>query len=214
MKRKVYRGQIRAGLINETVQIINSSEINLVRLVENGLIMTLSLFIWGNNLFLYYEEISEEINVEAVMKSVSSYLEFWPGESSERHWVPMQDIFHYNEPQNPEHWMRKQPVEKRVCKLARLKPEMVSSYIFNHYQLQEEQPGCGHKYGIICINENLLFFYKEEPLYYEKAIHKGKLSTLNTPKNWGELMESHFIKWKDQTADQTIWCDGQCILGI
>jgi len=214
MKRKLYRGQIKEDCIDEAQKIIDTAEAGLRKQVEVGRLLTLSLFRWDCSLFLYYEDINEDINTEELMDFLSPYLESWPGEFLKRYWVPMIDIFHYNEPQSVQHWRRKQPVEKRVCKLARLKPEMVSSYIFNHYQMQEEQPGCGHKYGIISLNENLMFFYKEEPYYVEKALHTGKLSTHNTPKNWGELMEPHFIKWADQNEEQVIWRDGKCLLGI
>lgn len=68
-----------------------------------------------------------------------------------------------------------------------MKPEMVSSYIFYHYQLQEERPACGNKYGLISITENLLFFYTEEPVVKEEALYDGRMKTANTPGNWTEL---------------------------
>ena len=74
---------------------------------------------------------------------------------------------------------------------------MVSSYIFLHYQMQEEKPGAGDKYGQISIHENLLFFYMEQPVTNEAAQHEGQLKTTHTPPNWHEVMFPHFQPWED-----------------
>ena len=57
-----------------------------------------------------------------------------------------------------------------------------------------------------------MFFYKEELFYVEKALHKGKLNTNNTPSHWGELMNPHFIPWDNVDKDHEMWKDGKLIL--
>jgi hypothetical protein len=126
----------------------------------------------------------------------------------------MYDIFHYNRPFDNEGWARTQPVQKYVGRLARLKPEMLSSYIFYHYQLQEETPGQGNKTGIINLHENLMFFYHEEPEIYEDKKYDGKLKTSNSPENWVELMEQHFIFWVDVPENQNVWININHIFSI
>ncbi|MBT3602078.1 MAG: hypothetical protein HOE48_03170 [Candidatus Latescibacteria bacterium] len=53
---------------------------------------------------------------------------------------------------------RKTPMDMPYGRVIRLRPEKVSSYIFYHYQLQEEHPGRGDKYGLISIHEDKIIF--------------------------------------------------------
>jgi len=116
----------------------------------------------------------------------------------------MMDIFHFNRPQSLEHWRRDLPPEACTARVVYLRPEMVSSYIFLHYQMQEEKPGGGDKYGQISLHENLLFFYLEQPATNEAAQHKGQLKTKQTPPNWHEVMFPHFQPWGD-TEGEELW---------
>lgn len=75
---------------------------------------------------------------------------------------------------------------------------MVSSYIFYHFQRQEEYPGEGDKYGAIYIIENMLIMYLEQPTEKDEVEYEGLLKTQNTPKElWGQLMSEHFIAWEN-----------------
>ena len=74
---------------------------------------------------------------------------------------------------------------------------MVSSYIFYHYQLQEEKQCSGDKYSSIYLLGNLLAMYHEFPIEEEKEKYNGKLKTNNTPINWHEIMSQHFLSWDD-----------------
>ena len=106
-------------------------------------------------------------------------------------------IFVTTQPRDVEHWRRKTVVEMPFGNVVRLRPEKVSSYIFYHYQLQEERPGSGNKYGLIGLHEDLLFFYQERPSVEEKTPAPPSLNTSNTPPNWPELMNQHFAPWPD-----------------
>ena len=109
----------------------------------------------------------------------------------------MMDIFHYNSPQSVEHWHRDTPPEACTARVICLRPEMVNSYIFLHYQMQEEKPGAGDKYGQISIHENLLLIYMEQPATNEAPLHQGRLRTAHTPPNWHEVMFPHVQPWDD-----------------
>ena len=161
-------------------------------------LLTASLFQWGTSLFIYAETVGVAFSAEDALGDFGGCLKAWPDHSAEeRYWVPMMDIFHYSKPQGVDHWRRKTPVEKPFARVIRLRPEKVSSYIFYHYQLQEERPGRGDKYGLITIHEDLLFFYQEQPRVVEESPAEPSLKTINTPPNWGELMSQHFAPWSD-----------------
>lgn len=210
LKRLCYRAQSQKGKIDILKDVINKSKESL----KQKNILTLSLLNSEDTLFLYYECVEDEIVPDRVLGLISQYLKPWPHTKDESLWVPMYDIFHYNKPLGVEQWKRKtEGVNVRpIGKVARLRPEMISSYIFYHYQYQEEKPGDGDKYGIINLHENLMFFYLEEPCYKEEADYKGVLNTCNTPGNWAEVMEPHFIYWEDTEEKERIWKDTELIV--
>jgi hypothetical protein len=165
---------------------------------QKGPLLTTSLFQWQTSLFIYAETVGVAFSAEDALGDLGGCLQAWPGGLLDvRYWVPMMDIFHYSKPQGVDHWRRKTPVEKPFARVIRLRPEKVSSYIFYHYQLQEERPGRGDKYGLITIHEDLLFFYQEQPRVVEESPAGPSLETTNTPPNWGELMSQHFAPWSD-----------------
>jgi hypothetical protein len=90
--------------------------------------------------------------------------------------------------------------------------EMVASYIFYHFQYQEEKPGDGDKYGIIGIHEDLLFFYCEMPTYMEEPSYQGLLNTNNTPAQWVQLMQKHFNMWPDAKDKNDNWRDAEVLI--
>jgi hypothetical protein len=197
MKRLIYRGQFKEGL-EEAAKSYMQTEPKAISLVENGLIMTLAAYCWERQVFLYYECIQEAILPEAIFTDMEEYLENWPGEPKYRKWVPMIDVFHFNEPLDYDHWIRRESVELRRGRVAHLKPEMMSSYIYYHYQLQEERAFLGGKYEIIAMHENLLFGYQEFPNVVEEPIIAKKLHTSGTPANWNDSrMDLHFQPWED-----------------
>ncbi len=207
MKRLIFRGKLKTGTVEAFNGLSHELKISLQPYLDDEKLMTLSIFTFKDTLFLYYECINEVIDPEILVSGLSCCLEPWPGLEAPRYWVPMMDIFHYNRPVDKEHWRRKEPVHKRVARITRLKDDMYSSYIFYHFQLQEEKPSIvGNKYGIIAAHEDLLFFYHEEPNIVEKpSLYEGKLNTQNTPPNWGDLMALHFNVWEGIDESQRIW---------
>jgi hypothetical protein len=197
MQRLIYRGEFKDGL-EEAAKGSMQAEKKAISLVQDGFIMTLAAFCWEKQVFLYYECIQEVISPEDIFPEMKDYLKDWPGELKNRIWIPMIDVFHFNEPADYEHWIRKEPVDIRRGRVAHLKPEMVSSYIYYHYQLQEERAFLGGKYEIIAIHENLLFGYQEFPNVVEEPVLAKKLTTSGTPANWNDSrMDLHFQPWED-----------------
>lgn len=212
MQRCLYRAECRedvnpsafwgaqTGLLNERMD-----RLSLERL---------SIFQDGKELFLYYECTSQGVELEQLFQGAAEILKEWPGGEQPRLWVPMMDIFHYQQPVSAEHWKRSHTEGTPYGRVAALKPEQVASYVYHHYQYQEERPGDGDKYGIIGLHENLLFFYSELPATVEPAPYSGKLATNLRPENWGEVMDPHFRKWSEMEPDQAIWKKLALVLSI
>lgn len=206
MQRFTYRAWVKRGEENTVERICREIPGNLVDLFNNGFILSTRMFRWGNNLFVYYECTGRQYMPEELFPAMGCFLEDWPGEAQEGKWIRMMDIYHCVEPVSAEHWRRKEPVRSVSAKLMRLKPEMLSSYIFYHWQYQEEKPGDWCKYCSIYLHENLTIMFTEEPDPPEVPPYKGKLDTSNTPGNWAELMYSHCIPWDDVSDEnQKMW---------
>jgi len=212
--RAVFRAQCKAGQETATIDQFNATTAALQQAVAAGTLLTISLFRWGVHFFIYWESVAQPIAPTALFGEMTDLLEAWPGEAAPRTFVPMLDIFHCQAPVDLAHWQRKQPIERLQGRLTRLKPEMASSYIFYHYQLQEEKPGSFDKYCLISMQENLLFFYQEVPAVVEALPRPGKLTTTNTPDHWQDVMFPHFILWDDAPPDQTIWREIEVIFHL
>lgn len=190
------RAQVKDGDEKGLVYLRSGGE--AARMVEEGKLMTAAGFKWNRNLFLYYECIDEMRNPEELVPEAAAGLEDWPGQEHARKWIPMIDVFHFNAPLDVDHWRRKVPAERQVGRVAHLKPEMVASYVYYHYQLQEEQAFHGPKYEVIGIHENLLFGYQEFPVLVEEPALPKKLATSGTPEPWeASRMDLHFQPWPD-----------------
>lgn len=193
----IFRAQFKEGQESNAIGNMLEGE-KAKKFVDNGKFMTIAAFKWQKNIFLYYECIEEEVQPEEIFSSLGEFLEDWPGEKQKRKWIPMINVFNFNEPVSIEHWKRKRPVERRAGRVAHLKPEMMSSYIYYHYQLQEERAFLGPKYEIIAMHENLLFGYQEFPVVEGEPLAPKKLNTSGTPKNWNDSrMDLHFQPWED-----------------
>ncbi|MEZ4860296.1 MAG: hypothetical protein R3C14_03285 [Caldilineaceae bacterium] len=210
--RSLYRAQCKAEQSTAATARFTAQSMAIQSLVTNGHVLTAALFRWGNHFFAYWESIDQPLSPAALFGDMRDLLESWPGEAKPRTFVPMIDIFHWQAPVDLAHWRRQAPVERPVGRITRLKPAMVSSYIFYHHQLQEEKPGSNDKYGLIALHENLLFFYQEAPTVVEPAPYRGRLTTQNTPDDWHGTMFPHFILWEDAPPGQEIWRQVEVIL--
>jgi hypothetical protein len=214
LERFTYRACIKQGEEDKVREAIMQLKDSADLLVKSGDIMTASMFKWGRNLFVYYECTGKEYLPCQLFSTLEELLMGWPGGDNERKWVRMMDIYHCVEPVSVEHWRRKIPVKTNTARLMRLKPEMLSSYIFYHWQYQEEDPGCWCKYSSIYLNENLTIMFNEDPDPPEVPPYKGKLNTTNTPTNWQELMFEHCIPWEDVEENQKMWRNTELLWSI
>ncbi len=189
--RYVYRAQVRREAWAQARAALDAS-------VMPEDVVTISVFRFERNLYFYYELSGEPRTPEQLFPLLGEFLEECPFEEEKRRYIRMYDVFHYNRPVENAPW-RGTPMGQPVGRLIHLRPEKVGSYIFYHQQLQEEYPGCGCKYGLIAIHENLLFFYLEFPEYTEEAAWQGALTTRNSPRDrWHDLMNEHFEFWEDE----------------
>lgn len=198
--RRVFRGQAREGHERSVAEQLQAGTTALADRVAIGDILTLSAFRWGRELFLYFECVAEALGPGDLLRIDG--LEDWPGVAAPRDWVPMMDIFHYDRPVDLSTWCRGAPRDAHTGRVIRLRPEHVSSYVFYHFQLQEERPGAGDRYGIISLHENLLFFYAESPPTVVKPEYRGLLQTQHTPDDWPSLMSLHFQPWDDDDGEK------------
>jgi len=174
-----------------------------IKVINYDLVETLSAAIFEDKIFLYYETKQDNIKPEDVVSA--DLIAFPNGEK----WFRMMEIFHYSRPLSDEHWKRKITDKKPLLRVNRLKEDMVSSYIFYHYQYQEEKPCDGDKYGSIYISGNTILMYTENPTELDSENYKGRLNTSNTPKDWQGLMNEHFKPWQDYEGN---WKDIKLIL--
>lgn len=198
--RHSHRAQAKPGAMAQIRALLPGIVRDLEKRQNDGLLLSTGFYTWERNLFWYAECVEAPISPLSVFGELTPHLETWPGEEMPRVWIPMVEVFHFDEPQSMEHWRRPMPIEKRLGKIARLRPEKIASYTYFHYQLQEEQAFPGEKFKFITIHENLLFMYDEVPAVVGSPGHKGKLDTKNTPQDWASArMDQHFIPWDEKT---------------
>lgn len=206
MERVVFRSLVKVGEEESVQAEVLAASSFLKFLVNKGFLMTISVFIQGRTLFLYYECMNDFISPSELLPDITSLLEARMDEGGSKHWTPMIDIFHFSEPLSPDQWRRTQPVQERVGRIARIKPSKLSSYIYYHYMLQEGHAGCDNKYCMIGLDANVIFYYEELPKTPEERLPSGngRFSALppDWPLIWQGLMEPHFIVWDDVEAEE------------
>ncbi|MFP4974145.1 hypothetical protein ACE6ED_01985 [Paenibacillus sp. CN-4] len=203
MHRCLYRAECAEGVEAET--FFRSVRDRAETVAEQRAVTVLGLFGCDRSLFLYYECEGDKARPEELFPGAEQVLLPWPGTGAPRLWAPMMDIFHYQRPVSREHWKRIHNGAVGYGRIALLKPDQVASYVYYHYQYQEERPGDGDKYGIIGLHENLLFFYSETPATREPAPYKGLLNTSLRPDDWAGVMDPHFSKWEGVPEGEEIW---------
>lgn len=197
MKRFMFRAQIKKKNVNDINSLSMRCKDDIDKLIKDRVLMTVSLYRWKNQLFLYYECIEKDVAPDFFLGGISRLLEERPAIDGKEKWIPMIDIFHFDIPLDEAQWKRSLPVEKRAGRLAKIKPEKLSSYIYYHYMLQEAKRDKGNKYCVIGLHENFIFHYEEHPEEFAKSSFVGKLETGMQVENWDDLMYPHFVQWTD-----------------
>ncbi len=196
--RHFWRAAIPSKNLKEFTDSLDIIKLRVKDLIYTKKLITLSLFQWEQHVLLYYETIDNDILPEMIITEASESLESWPGEKTPRKWIPLVDVFHFNEPHGLEHWRRKSPIENRIGQIGILKPDRVPYYLFYHYALQEGQVFRGDKYEIIGLSENLLFAYREHPEVIEMPLNAATVSKKIVPENWADVgIPECFVSWPD-----------------
>jgi hypothetical protein len=162
------------------------------------------LFQFDDLLFVYLESQTLLTNFDfpAIFDGM---LMDWPGEAGNRKFVSMLDIFHDAIPRSESVWRDFGSPRESLGSIVYLRPEKYCSYVFYHFQLQEEGVRKFNKHYIIGAHENCLFSYQELPAVIDKTNHDRILSTNVSPENWVELMGEHFRPWSEGLDIEAPW---------
>jgi hypothetical protein len=211
--RLLYYSQLRKGLDRAFQQNMKTMANTLQEEWTDLGLMNVSVFLSDPYVCVYAECAS--VPAWDWPSSFEHYLEKWPTDPTHddrtresmlyRLSIPMVDVFHDGVPEDSDSWRGSLPVDERIGSIARLKPEMVSSYIFYHYQLQEETPDSFNSTYIIGSMGRLLFSYHEVPTRISEAKRQGLLTTKNSPDNWHEVMYPHFQTWDEAAEGKELW---------
>lgn len=170
MADKVIRRQFR-GCLKENAKegtrlcmAAAEAEKEVRRLIQDGSLLTASVYYHENMCFLYYEALKEDVDPADFFKSLEDFLEPWPEEGGKTCWAPMYSIYWHSVPQDVDSWMEGRKGKKnRIGRIAFLYPEKMFSYTYWHQAIVEEGLLKGDQYQFISLHENILFSYFEEP---------------------------------------------------
>ena len=136
---------------------------NAEALIAEGKLMTAALYIYGRQLFLYYEAIGEEMGPEAFMTPLTPLLSLWPEKENTVPWAKMYHIYWHCEPKDEADWRRDPKPLRRRGRIAYLKHETMFEYVYHHFAIVREGLLKGDRYMSIALHEDVLFSYFEEP---------------------------------------------------
>ena len=136
---------------------------NAEALIAKGKLMTAALYIYGRQLFLYYEAIGEEMGPEAFMTPLTPLLSLWPEKENTVPWAKMYHIYWHCEPKDEADWRRDPKPLRRRGRIAYLKHETMFEYVYHHFAIVREGLLKGDRYMSIALHEDVLFSYFEEP---------------------------------------------------
>ena len=173
-----------------------------IKVKDGDVANNISVFRYGEAVIVYAESYHDDLKCEDI---IAGDFKAYPDGSL---WENLADIFHYSVPQSDEDWMRKMPKEP-LLRVNKLRHEKGSSYVFYHYQYQEEKPCDGDKYGIVFISGDMIFMYLEAPEEYAEK-YPGTLNTTASPvkDDWAKLMNQHF----DMSFSNGKWLEVERIL--
>lgn len=155
--------------------------------------MTAALYYYGNQLFLYYEAVGEEIRPECFMAPLHPVLSQWPQKEDTCDWALMYNVFWHDAPKDDEDWKRSVPPERRRGRIAWLKHDTMFRYVYHHFAIAEEGILQGDRYQSIALHEDILFSYFEEPRTPGNLRRDTTLQS-QTIQAWLDVNpESHFI---------------------
>jgi len=215
VERLMYRLAIAGGQGERFHDAVRESADDLTRALREAGARMCAVYRWERQLFAYVEADARALPFRPdVPPALKALLAPWPGEARPRIAAPMNDIFHDGVPVDWASWRKGRVAERRIGSLARLKPEQYASYVFYHYQLQEEQPEKFNQTYIIGSHERLIFSYQELPASLSGRPRRGTLDTNRTPDGWQDVMDPHFEPWTDVEPAERIWRQLACVFAF
>lgn len=145
------------------------------------------IFSFEDKCFMYVETEKDDLDLASLPhKGLTKF-------PNGKYWELMPNVYLTSVPKSTEHWNRNRG-KTQSLRINRLKYEKVSSYIFNHYRLQEEEWDHGReKYDAIFSYSTYLVYYTEQPRLPDDEPYENSLSTHDTPwDEWHDLMAEHF----------------------
>lgn len=188
-----YRGRLEEADAAQLSDLLQQCEQNAQQLINDGALMTAALYYYGNQLFLYYEAVGEEIRPECFMAPLHPVLSQWPQKEETCDWALMYNVFWHDAPKDDEDWKRSVPPERRRGRIAWLKHDTMFRYVYHHFAIAEEGILQGDRYQSIALHEDILFSYFEEPRTPGNLRRDTTLQS-QTIQAWLDVNpESHFI---------------------
>jgi len=204
----IYRHQLKAridkGSSDAFSQILIEEKEQIAVSLRGAGINLFKLFRFDHLLFVYAESIDPLLTLELPAKVTSALIDS-PGDFGDRKFVPMLDIFHDAIPRVESVWREPGAPITSLASIVYLRPEKYCSYVFYHFQLQEEGLRKFNKRYIIGALENCLFSYQELPAVIDTTNHDRVLHTNVSPENWVELMGEHFQPWPEGLDIEKPW---------
>ncbi|OUS70802.1 hypothetical protein B1748_27845 [Paenibacillus sp. MY03] len=204
MNRWMYRAQVKPGKLQQLQEALRSEGEGWKEALLRQGAGTCSIFAYEHAIFIYVEA-SFDSKDWSWPAEILQWLVPWPcGGEKDAYQALMPNVFYDGTLEEVQSCRQQRDKKERKGAFAVLKPEMVSSYVFYHYQKQEEHPGSFNlSYSIGLLGE-LLFSYCELPALKESS-RIGKLATDHTPLNWHEVMAEHFAA--GAVAGQSVWTE-------
>lgn len=206
------RGVLRLQMKNDdAVKYIKSCRSNFRKAIKKDRLQCVTVFVLGDQIFLYYES-NVPFEISDYLPEISEYVYMWPGQSELRPYVSMVKYFQSVPMEAVPDWKEARKGRKPYLSISRMKLDKLSSYIFYHYALQEEQPGSNGRYVAIWGNEEwcVLYGIKNSWDKYESE-YVGKLDSKNVPEKWRDTMVPHFNRWP---VSDRIYRQGKIILNV
>ena len=204
----IHRHQLKARIHKDSgdafSQILKEEKDQIEASLRAAGINLFKLFQFDNLLFVYAESADPVLRLELPAQFTGALIDS-PGDFGDHKFVPMLDIFHDAIPRVESAWREPGAPITSLGSIVYLRPEKYCSYVFYHFQLQEEGLRKFNKRYIIGALENCLFSYQELPAVIDATNHDRVLHTNVSPENWVELMGEHFQPWPEGLDIEKPW---------
>ena len=180
---------------------------NALKLIKAGRLMTCAMYMYQKRLFMYVESLDEDVDPDEIALPLKPFIRPQPfGGEEERGWIKMIPVFWHAEPQGAASWREGRPRQRRRGRIAFLKPDKLTEYVYHHRALTDEGVFRGDKYMFISLWGDLLFSYFEEPRSSDNA--RGADGESRAIKGWIDTdPDSHFIHLEGSNGQNFLLID-------